>query len=477
MNLVEELRLYFAAATPGMRPIKNLPKDYPAWTFKEGSSFGIAIKYPGDDLIAEQSTNANFYTRDILFEEQDTRFLILASTKQEIREEFASLCENVLLPGENGQNRNKILDDPLGWWTNWTELLGDRKINRSCYCTVAEMMVLDYLFQNDNSIVWSAKHKGTHDIESSQESFEVKSTIKKSESSIEISNQFQLYSAKHLSLWFCRMEESLTGFSINDMKDVLIKHGYDPLKIEEELNVQGFLTGANIRNKKYKVLEARKYIIDDQFPKIIEKSFKNDVFPPNIKTIKYTIDLEGIDYISLTFTLNNDGTLSGKEGAASIELEKRANSKDKQYHIYSEWQEGCIPIYDLRAACGYFEDGKLPEVESWIDVTGCGFTPNKDLYFVVRAQGDSMLDKIKDGDRCVFSWYKGGSRDNKIVLTQIIGTDPDYDVGYTIKKYHREDNEKGKVITLLPLNEDFKEIVIDDSGYKTIGIFELNLDQ
>lgn len=477
MDLVEELRQYFATATPGLRPIRNLPVDYPAWTFKEGPNFGIALKYPGDDLIAEQSTNAYFYTRDVLIDGQDTRLLILVSTKQDIREEFASLCVDVLLPGENGKNRNKILDDPLGWWTNWTELLGDIKINRNCYCTIAEMMVLDYLFQKDNSITWSAKHAGTHDIESSQESFEVKSTIKKSESSIEISSQFQLYSEKPLSLWFCRMEESLTGFSINDMKDALIKHGYDPLKIEAELNKQGFITGANIRNKKYKLLEGRKYIIDDQFPKIIEKSFKNDVFPPNITHIKYKIDLEGIDYISLTFTLNNDGTLRGKEGAVCTELDKGDNSNGKQYHIYSEWQEGCIPIYDLRAACGYFDDGKLPEVENWIDITGSEITPNKDLYFVVRAQGDSMLDKIKDGDRCVFSWYKGGSRDNKIVLTQINGTDPDYDVGYTIKKYHREDNENGKVITLLPLNENYNEIVIDDSSYKTIGVFVQNLDQ
>jgi hypothetical protein len=84
------------------------------------------------------------------------------------------------------------------------------------------------------------------------------------------------------------------------MKDALIKHGYNPLKIEEELNVQGFITGANIRNKKYKVLEARKYIIDDNFPKIIEKSFKNDVFPPNIKKINYTINLDGIDYEPIT---------------------------------------------------------------------------------------------------------------------------------------------------------------------------------
>ena len=83
---------------------------------------------------------------------------------------------------------------------------------------------------------------------------------------------------------------------INDMKEKLISKGYDPGKLEMELEKQGFERGANIRNKKYKILEKRKYEVDDSFPKIISESFKGDKFPDSVIHIEYTVDLDGLEY-------------------------------------------------------------------------------------------------------------------------------------------------------------------------------------
>ena len=44
--------------------------------------------------------------------------------------------------------------------------------------------------------------------------------------------------------------------------------------------------------------------------------------------------------------------------------------------ILPEYREGCIPLYTLRAACGYFEDGEVPEEEGWVDASNNGFTPD-----------------------------------------------------------------------------------------------------
>jgi hypothetical protein len=33
--------------------------------------------------------------------------------------------------------------------------------------------------------------------------------------------------------------------------------------------------------------------------------------------------------------------------------------------IHAEYKPGRIPLYTLRAACGYFDDGQLPEDEGW----------------------------------------------------------------------------------------------------------------
>ena len=50
---------------------------------------------------------------------------------------------------------------------------------------------------------------------------------------------------------------------------------------------------------KYRILEARLYNIDDNFPKITLKSLKNDELPHGIVKIEYIIDLDDIDYESI----------------------------------------------------------------------------------------------------------------------------------------------------------------------------------
>lgn len=150
--------------------------------------------------------------------------------------------------------------------------------------------------------------------------------------------------------------------------------------------------------------------------------------------------------------------------------------KEKRYKQY-------LPVYNLRAACGYFEENTtIPddEVEGWVDISESGFRANKNM-FVIYAAGDSMLPDIKDGDMCVFELYgpeNGGSREGKIILTECPDKDTDTDCHYTIKKYHSTwhyDEEGRKIhdsVELIPLNADEYETRVYQSGeYRTIGIF------
>ncbi len=124
----------------------------------------------------------------------------------------------------------------------------------------------------------------------------IATTLQRYGAEITISGQHQLEHFKRLFLYFCRMEESLEGVSINEMKDILVEAGYDEGKLEIELERQGFERGASIRNKKYKVLEKRKYEVDDSFPRITKETFKGDRYPDAITHIEYTVDLDGIGY-------------------------------------------------------------------------------------------------------------------------------------------------------------------------------------
>ena len=146
--------------------------------------------------------------------------------------------------------------------------------------------------------------------------------------------------------------------------------------------------------------------------------------------------------------------------------------------IHSEYKPGFIPLYTIRAACGYFGEGRLPEEEGWIDASGLGFTPDPKRHFAVHAKGDSMLPKIKDDDICIFEWYSAGSRNGEIVLSQISEYDDAYDGRYTIKRYHSEKTvtEEGwqhSKVELQPLNPDFEPIELSEyDDVRTIGIFK-----
>lgn len=483
-ELIQEIKTHFAAGLNGLRRITSLPEEYSAYTYRNSGVYGLAIEFDDDKEINEAANEVIYCTQTLLKESGEKKCLLLTCLDEEYRNQFAELSYSFITPGDNGENRKAILSDPISWWNKWTELLGDRKSKKGSYDVLAELIALDYLYQQDKSIRWSASEAGTHDIESDSQSFEVKSTTKKSESHITISSRFQLESANKLELYFFRLECSLSGFSINDVVDSLEKHGYDRNIIESQLEEKGFVKGRSSRNIKYTILEVRRFDVDEKFPKIVESSFKNDVFPKNIIKILYTIDLEGIDYTSMKFIKDSDGTINGVEGDVHKFYVDDSGNDTTYIKVYPEMTPNCIPLYNMRVACGIFtgntaSEGEEPEVEGWVDVSGNGFTPDKDKYFVVYAKGDSMNTKINDGDLCVFEWYnqRGGTREGDIVLVYSEDKIAD-DSNYTIKKYHSEkvmtdEGLQHNRIVLLPLNPDFSPIELsEDMKLYTIGVFK-----
>ncbi len=158
-------------------------------------------------------------------------------------------------------------------------------------------------------------------------------------------------------------------------------------------------------------------------------------------------------------------------------MEDNDENKEKIV-ILPSYQPNCIPLYSLRAACGSFEENETPEVEGWIDVSGHGFTPDNKQYFVIRAKGKSMLPQIKDGDFCVFEWYQGGERSDKIVLMECPSVDNDYGCKYTIKTYYSEKrwtecSWQHTRIQLRPLNDKYSIIELNpETQYRTVGVFK-----
>ena len=155
-----------------------------------------------------------------------------------------------------------------------------------------------------------------------------------------------------------------------------------------------------------------------------------------------------------------------------------AQSSGTALKVLDTCQVGCVPLYSLRAACGYFENGGIPEAEGWLDATERGFSPDPKRHFIIYAKGKSMLPLIKDGDLCVFEWSKEEPENGDITLTQCLDIDEDYGERYTIKRYYSEmgtgeDGSQNNRIILRPLNPDYNVIKLTpDNAYRTLGVFK-----
>lgn len=297
MKLVNEIRLNFAGTKYGLREIEYLSKEYPAWSFKIRNEYGVAIKNTNKISICENFANCkikNSIFIDKYGKEMD--MLVLSCSIDSFRYQFAIMCAYFIDPGENGEERKKILEKPFQWWDEWRTLVGNTILNKKPYSVLGELLVLEELIKKGEKVTWTGASSGTYDIESQTSNYEVKSTIKKYESTITINSQYQLESEKEMTLYFCRLEKSTSGYSIDSVLESLVSLGYNRNILEQNLKRMNLENGSSIRKEKYKILEKRKYNINSEFPKITEKSFVNGIIPKSIIHITYTIDLDGLTY-------------------------------------------------------------------------------------------------------------------------------------------------------------------------------------
>ena len=185
------------------------------------------------------------------------------------------------------------MKDPAEWWKKWRRLLGNAVSRQKPYAVLGEMMVYEKLLKERKAVVWEGPNANTHDIESRDEAFEIKSTLKKTGADITISSEFQLESDKPLQLYFCRFELSQQGVSINDLVNRLSVYLKDLSDVENNLKKMGYEQGRSSREEKYRLLEGLIYDVDKTFPKIVAESFADGKKPEGITHIEYTVDLAG----------------------------------------------------------------------------------------------------------------------------------------------------------------------------------------
>jgi superfamily II DNA or RNA helicase/HKD family nuclease len=140
-----------------------------------------------------------------------------------------------------------------------------------------------------------------------------------------------------------------------------------------------------------------------------------------------------------------------------------------------------VPLFNFYAAAGSFSEMQSNKDFLMIEIEGK--IGNPEDYFVCKVIGDSMNRVISNGDVCLFKKYTGGSRNDKIVLVELIDRqDQDFNSSFTVKTYtsSKQFDEDGRFVNqtvrLVPNSFDTSyspiELTAEDGGsYRVVGEF------
>lgn len=297
-DLLKEIQEGFANLDQSgrMLPIKAMPVTYPAWIFREGDSFGVAVECPANLEISEGFAGARLRTVERVVAGQHRLFLRLESSIEWLRNEFGLICEHMVSIKSGTAVRQALLSDPLIWWQRWRHLLGNALVDKHGYDVLAELLALEALVIKGANFEWSGPFGGVVDIKTPSTDYEIKSTVSRYGSVVNISGQFQLAasSGKPLQLVHFRFEPADEGLSIDLVCDRLIGLGVDAVMLEGALQRLGMEAGCSTRKEGYNLLEARSYVVDDSFPRITPASFTGGVLPAGVVQFEYSVDLSGL---------------------------------------------------------------------------------------------------------------------------------------------------------------------------------------
>lgn len=294
MNPVEEIRNYFSSLNEGkIIQLNSFNINYPCWVVKLDNSFGVALEIDSKFLVNERFSNARYYSNTFEIEGITRHLLLFTSNAVDLRYEFASLCAIFLDPGIYGEERKAVTSNPIEWWKNFKELIGNKTYEKTVHSVLGELITFYYLYSLNHEVKWNGPGGSTVDIEDEKNSYEVKSTIMRYDSIVEISSQYQLIN-KNQYLFFCRFEKSQTGISIDKLVGLITNLGYSEDDIQTNLNKLGFEKNSIARAENYRLHEFKKYIVDGNFPVIRIDKVVEEKFLDHIVQLKYKIDLKGL---------------------------------------------------------------------------------------------------------------------------------------------------------------------------------------
>ena len=104
MSLLNEIRDKFAETKENKSlKIDDLPYLFPGWVLRTNGMLGVAIPFNQDSIISEHFSGARLWSGTYNIDNRSQNILILATSQEIYRENFAVLCAEFLEPGNVGK--------------------------------------------------------------------------------------------------------------------------------------------------------------------------------------------------------------------------------------------------------------------------------------------------------------------------------------------------------------------------------------
>lgn len=275
---------------------------YESWTIRTSAEYGVAIPVAHNEEISEYFSGAHYYTRKIILDGTEEReALLLTAEREDVKEQFATLCAELLNPGENGELRKEITNNPVIWWIQWKEILGNKSVDLRAYDVLGELWTLKYLAEHGENAEWNGPDGATYDIDCDGYFMEVKSTTARNKREITLSNLFQLNPPEGTKLYLvlCQFESAQAGISINTLVNDLENLGYSSWMLNDKLERLGLEKGKTARKRNYILHAAIRYEVNESFPAIRESDFVGNMLPDGVEGITYIVSLDGVEGIKI----------------------------------------------------------------------------------------------------------------------------------------------------------------------------------
>lgn len=306
MELIDDLKIQLEmvkSSTEGRAvKLRYLPDNYPAWVVCVNEGYGVVVpcRLEGEFNNSFSNVTIRYLPKMIIDNEAHSVLFLSVSNKvgKALIEKFVHICYDFIKPGDNGENRESLINDPAQWWKMWKILIGNTDTDVSASSVIGELFTYRWLLKKGIKPEWTGGSRTRVDFTAGNKCYEVKTTTVRYENLITVHGQFQLQ-AKAVAeeyLVFCRVEPSGAGESIEDVACEIKNLGEDAVKIENELSRIGFPNGNYYRGIKYKILEMRKYTVDESFPRITPESFIGGKVPDGVIRIEYQVDLSNLPY-------------------------------------------------------------------------------------------------------------------------------------------------------------------------------------